>query len=176
MWCAEGTTFPGVLFVAPPDSGGEAGRRFPALRFRSVSHKKATVPGMSVRVDAGRFDHDFWHGCWSGVRTPYLLRVDDHLAGFAIISRGSRLAPAPEVHDLAEFFVVRRYRRQGVGTRAAAELFGLHRGTWEVRQRAGNAAARAFWRKAIGAYTNERFDEVVVADERWQGWVQRFVS
>ena len=80
------------------------------------------------------------------------------------------------MHDLAEFFVVRRYRRQGVGTRAAAAIFGLRRGRWEVRERTGNAAARAFWRKAIGAYTNGEFDEIVVADERWQGWVQRFVS
>ena len=126
--------------------------------------------------DAGRFDHDFWRECWSGERTPYLLRVDDHLAGFAIVARGSRLADDPAVHDLAEFFVVRRYRRQGVGTRAAAAIFGLRRGRWEVRERTGNAAARAFWRKAIGAYTNGEFDEIVVADERWHGWVQRFVS
>jgi predicted acetyltransferase len=131
---------------------------------------------LSELNDEGRFDHDFWRGCWGGERTPYLLRVDGHLAGFAIVARGSRLAVDPAVHDLAEFFVVRRYRRQGIGTRAAAELFGLRRGTWEVRQRADNAAARAFWRKAIGAYTNAGFDELIVADERWQGWVQRFVS
>jgi predicted acetyltransferase len=126
--------------------------------------------------DAGRFDHDFWRGCWSGERTPYLLRVDDHLAGFAIVDRGSRIANDPAVHDVAEFFVVRRYRRQGIGTRAAAELFRRRRGRWEVRERNGNAAARAFWRRAIGAYTNGEFDELVVADERWHGWVQRFVS
>jgi predicted acetyltransferase len=125
---------------------------------------------------SGRFDHDFWHDCWTGDRTPYLFRVDDRLAGFAIVARGSRLADDPAVHDLAEFFVVRRYRRQGVGTGAAAALFERRRGRWEVRQRTGNAAARAFWHKAIGAYTNGRFDELVVADDRWHGWVQRFVS
>jgi predicted acetyltransferase len=61
-------------------------------------------------------------------------------------------------------------------TRAAAALFGLRRGTWEVRERAGNAAAHAFWRSAIGVYTSGHFDELVVADERWHGWVQRFIS
>jgi predicted acetyltransferase len=55
-------------------------------------------------------------------------------------------------------------------------LFGLRRGTWEVREREGNTAAHAFWRHAIGAYTRGDFEERVVADERWRGWVQRFVS
>jgi hypothetical protein len=45
-----------------------------------------------------------------------------------------------------------------------------------VRERADNAGARTFWRKAIGAYTHGGFDEVTVADERWHGWVQRFTS
>jgi predicted acetyltransferase len=127
--------------------------------------------------EAGRFDHDFLRHCWGGGnQAPYLIRVADRLAGFAIVGRGSRLTGDPVVHDLSEFFIVRRYRRQGIGTRAAAELFGLRRGTWEVRERAGNVTAHAFWRGAIGAYSGGHFDELVVADERWHGWVQRFVS
>ena len=126
---------------------------------------------------AGRFDHDFLRDCWGGGnQTPYLIRVADRLAGFAIVGRGSRLTGDPVVHDLSEFFIVRRYRRQGMGTLAAAALFGLRRGTWEVRELAGNAAAQAFWRSAIGVYTSGHFDELVVADERWHGCVQRFVS
>lgn len=125
---------------------------------------------------AVRFEHDFWDGCWGGDRTPYLIRVAGCLAGFAIVARGSRISGDPAVHDVAEFFVVRRYRRQGIGTSAAAELFRTRTGTWEVRERAENAAARAFWRKAIGAYSGECFEEMSIADERWQGWVQRFVS
>jgi predicted acetyltransferase len=104
----------------------------------------------------------------------YLLRVDEHLAGFALVQRGSRLTGDPEVSDLAEFFVARRHRRRGVGARAAAELFDCFPGRWEVRQRAENTAATAFWRRAIGAYTGGRFDEEQVDSERWRGPVQRF--
>jgi len=132
---------------------------------------------LSELNEAGRFDHDFLRHCWGrGNQIPYLIRVADRLAGFAIVGRGSRLTGDPVVHDLSEFFIVRRYRRQGIGTCAAATLFGLRRGTWEVRERAGNAAAHAFWRSAIGVYTSGHFDELVVADERWHGWVQRFIS
>jgi hypothetical protein len=63
--------------------------------------------------EAGRFNHDFWRGCWSGGdRTPYLFRVADRLAGFAIIDRGSRITGDSGVHHVAEVFVVRRYRRE----------------------------------------------------------------
>jgi predicted acetyltransferase len=124
--------------------------------------------------DFGRFDHDFWRGCWHGSTTPYLLTVDARLAGFAIVAPGSRVGGDPNTHDLAEFFVVRRHRRRGVGTCAATELFARYPGKWEVRQRADNTAARDFWRKAIGAYTNGSFEEVCLEDERWRGWVQRF--
>jgi predicted acetyltransferase len=126
--------------------------------------------------DAGRFDHDFWQDFLAGSETAYLFRVDGHLAGFALVARGSRLSDHPEVHDVAEFFVVRRYRRHGIGARAAAELFRRHHGAWEVRERDVNPAARAFWLKAIGAFTNGAFEEEVADDVRWRGWVQRFVS
>ncbi len=124
----------------------------------------------------GRFDRDFWSGCWTGKRTPYLFRVDGQLAGFAIVARGSRLTDDPQVFDLAEFFVLRKYRRHGVGARVAVELFGRHRGRWEVRERANNLGARDFWRKVIATFTGGRFEEEHLADSRWTGWVQRFES
>jgi predicted acetyltransferase len=86
------------------------------------------------------------------------------------------LTDAANVHDVSEFFIVRRHRRQGIGTSAAAALFALRRGVWEVRERTGNTAARAFWRRAIGAYSSGHFEELAVEDDRWHGWVQRFVS
>jgi predicted acetyltransferase len=122
----------------------------------------------------GRYEHDFFSACDGERRIAYLLRVDGALAGFAIVARGSRLREDAGVWDMAEFFVVRRWRRQGVGARAAASLFARHPGRWEVRERAGNEAAREFWRAAIGSCTGGRFAEEEIADDRWRGWVQRF--
>jgi predicted acetyltransferase len=55
-----------------------------------------------------------------------------------------------EPHDIAEFFVMRKYRGGGVGAQAAASLFDRFPGRWTVRQQLTNPAATAFWRKAIG--------------------------
>jgi predicted acetyltransferase len=106
----------------------------------------------------------------------FLIGVDGRLAGFALVQEGSRLTNDEAVWDVAEFFVMRKYRRQGVGEHVARSLFDRFRGRWEVRQRIENHGATAFWRRAVGRYTDGRFEEVVWDDERWRGPVHRFVS
>jgi predicted acetyltransferase len=112
--------------------------------------------------------------CWTEPwRHPYFVRVDGQLAGFTILDERSRLTGDPEVADVAEFFVLRRYRRQGVGAEAAAHAFARYPRRWEVRQTMANVAATAFWRRTIASYA-DAYDEVVVDDERWRGPVQSF--
>jgi predicted acetyltransferase len=106
----------------------------------------------------------------------FVIRVDGALAGFALVVETSRLTGERGVRDVAEFFVLRRYRRHGVGDRAACALFDRFVGRWEVRQKRENVGAIAFWRRVTARYTNGRFDEVTLDDERWRGTVQRFIT
>jgi predicted acetyltransferase len=105
---------------------------------------------------------------------PFLLRVDDTLAGFALIAERSRLTGARGVFDMAEFFVLRRFRRQGVGIAAAFAAFDRFKGPWEVRQRVEATAATAFWQRAVGAYTGGRYEQAAWSAPEWTGPVQRF--
>lgn len=61
-------------------------------------------------------------------REPYFITVDGQLTGFTL-ARG-------DVHDgswnIAEFFVARRYRRQGVARESARRLFARHPGVWTL--------------------------------------------
>lgn len=101
----------------------------------------------------GRFSVDDLHGCWTNPRRhPYFIVADGRLSGFAIVDEGSAVRDDPGVIDMAEFFVMRRYRRRGVGRTAAHRLFEMHPGRWEVREMRGNAIAQAFWRRIIGEY------------------------
>jgi predicted acetyltransferase len=109
-------------------------------------------------------------------RHPLLLRVDGAIAGFVLVSEGSRLTGAPGVFDMAEFFVMRRYRRQGIGRAAAAAAFDRFKGPWEIRQRDENAAATAFWRNVVDRYTGGSYREVRWDDAAWVGPVQMFTS
>ena len=104
----------------------------------------------------------------------FLVRVDGKLAGFALVQRRSRLTGDEAVTDIAEFFVMHRYRRRGVGDHVARAMFDRFPGRWEVREKVNNPRAIAFWRRVIGRYTNGRFEEETRDDERWRGIVQRF--
>ena len=50
---------------------------------------------------------------------------------------------------MAEFFVMRKYRRGGIGNEAARTLFARFPGKWQVRQERANGAATLFWHTAI---------------------------
>lgn len=144
--------------------------------FQLYAYDFSEVLGGEVN-DVGRFEprsfERYWIDAW---RHPFLIRANGRLAGFALVHQQSRLTLDPTVYDMAEFFVLRKYRRQRVGERAAALLFARFRGPWEVRELAQNQAAIAFWRKAIRHYTGDRFDEVTWDNEKWRGPVQQFQS
>ena len=107
---------------------------------------------------------------------PFFIRVDGKLAGFAVHEGRSRLSGAIGINDVAELFVMRKYRRLGVGERVAVALFDQFTGPWEVRQVRANVAAVAFWRKVIHRYTRGTFEESTLDDETFRGTVQRFVA
>jgi predicted acetyltransferase len=92
-------------------------------------------------------------------RFPFLIRVGDDLAGFVLATRGSPLGAYPTDLDVAEFFVLRRHRRSGVGTAAAVRLWDEMPGHWIVRVADCNPAALPFWTTTIGAYTGGRFGQ-----------------
>ena len=125
-------------------------------------------------------DGIFFSGQTTGTYQPepwrhaFLLRVEGRLAGFVILDEKSRITGDPEVMDVAQFFVMRKYRKKGVGAAAATRAFDLFPRKWEVRQTSTNVAATAFWRATIARYTHGRFEEVVLDDERWRGPMQSF--
>ena len=109
-------------------------------------------------------------------RHPFLVRVDSQLAGFVLVNQHALTGPAEGAMTVAEFFVLRRYRRRGIGEQVAVRIFDMFPGHWEVRELAANVEAVAFWRKVVSRYTGGRFREVWLSDERWCGPVQVFQS
>jgi predicted acetyltransferase len=109
----------------------------------------------------GVFGYQYLDHYWTEPdRHPFFIRADGYLAGFALVRAGSP-------HDMAEFFVMRKYRRGGIGISAARMVFERFPGEWQVRQLAANAGGTAFWRTAIPV----PFDEEVCEGRP----VQRFV-
>lgn len=89
-------------------------------------------------------------------RHPFFILADGHIAGFALVN--SHCVRLQGGHSLAEFFVMKKYRRNGIGKKAAFILFDLFRGGWDVHHVKTNLPAERFWRKTIAEYTNGNFE------------------
>jgi len=117
-------------------------------------------------------DDDFWY---SKRNHFFVVRVDGELAGFAVIeSLGEENKVAD--YDVAEFFILRKFRRKGVGRRVAHTLFDKFGGSWQVRQLVDNLPAPIFWRKVISEYTSGNYEESLefIKEYGWEMVVQRF--
>ena len=114
----------------------------------------------------------YWQG---NGRIPLLIRADDHLAGFALVHQWSALE-LPLDHAVAEFFVLRKYRRARVGTRAALSIFRRYPGRWKVGVAWYNPPALAFWRSVTEQAAPGEVEEVAGDGKRWAGPVLRFAT
>ncbi|MNH77449.1 hypothetical protein D3C73_297450 [compost metagenome] len=95
---------------------------------------------------------------------PYLFRVGSCTAGFALVEalHGKRNADS----YMTEFFVLKKYRKLGVGKAAAIQLFEKYRGRWLISQLSSNIPAQMFWRTIIKEYTNDHYEEETRFDNR----------
>ena len=106
--------------------------------------------------DSGRFEITPGDEWWTrGDHFAFLIRSREKLAGFALVRAGSRVTGAPDVMDVAEFFVLRGMRGRGIGRSAAHALFLAFPGAWEVRVRRTNVAALGFWSRAAESYMDQ---------------------
>ncbi|WP_163852911.1 GNAT family N-acetyltransferase [Paenibacillus elgii] len=120
----------------------------------------------------GLFEYPFLDHYWTEEgRHPFLVHVDGKLAGFALIRE---LGSDERVYSVAEFFVMKKYRRHGVGREMAFDLFNRFPGQWEVAQMEENEPAQTFWRRIIDEYTKGSYQEMTRDD--WEGPVQTFRS
>ena len=124
----------------------------------------------------GRFDSTCLDVYWTQADYhPFLIQVDQRLCGFALVNRQSRLHHPFHGHSIADFLILRRYRRQGVGRTAAMLLFDRFPGAWEVSSGADNVPGHVFWRGVVDHYTGGHYAETWIQTANWRGPVESFV-
>lgn len=134
------------------------------------------IEGLEVEAD-GLFPNAGLEAYWSGAEHhPFLICQDQRIAGFALVNRTSRIRPNFTGHAIAGLFVLRRYRRMGIGRESAAQLFDRFPGMWEIATFGSNVPALSFWRSVADTYTGGRYNEVWHQDKRWRGSIQSFTA
>jgi predicted acetyltransferase len=114
---------------------------------------------------------DYWR---EEGRVPLLFRKAGLPVGFALLNRYAHSGLPVDV-SMAEFFVVRKHRREGLGRIAFDEILARHSGAWEVAVVRRNLAALDFWQRVLdGARTVTGFEARDHRDARWDGTIFRF--
>ena len=84
-------------------------------------HDLSEFTGDDVNAD-GQYDYRYLDHYWTEEgRHPFFIKVHGQFAGFALVRE---IGPAKQrVYSMAEFFVMRKYRGQGIAKQSAFELF-----------------------------------------------------
>lgn len=102
-----------------------------------------------VEADGRFYIHDehlarYWQDPqWSA----NLLLVDGCIAGFLLIE-GSEL-PGIDALELADLFILKRYRRKGIGRAIATQVLCSGEANWLVRFYDQDEVSQAFWRTVL---------------------------
>lgn len=107
----------------------------------------------------GRFEYDFLDRFW---QHAYLIHYHGELAGFALVIEQCPVTGLDPCWFMAEFFILRAYRRRGLGKAAASAILQQHPGLWHVAVIEHNLRAAAFWARSLAGYDTtsipSRFD------------------
>jgi len=103
-------------------------------------------------------------------RQAFLVKVNDMLAGFVLVNNYCMMKePGNETKTIAEFFIMRKWRRQGVGKEIAFKTFDIHKGNWKIKQEKENIGAQRLWEHVINEYTAGNFKKVESVGDDWDG-------
>lgn len=102
-----------------------------------------------VEVDGRFYIHDehlarYWQEPqWSA----NLILVDGYIAGFLLVERSELVGL--DAQELADLFILKRYRRKGIGQALATQVLMSGEGDWLVRFYDQDETSQAFWRSVL---------------------------
>lgn len=100
---------------------------------------------------------------WNGQNPdPYIIRVGGNIAGFVMVKK--KEFSGVDYESIAEFFILKKYRKSGIGKEVAQMVFRQFSGKWYVDVIQSNHPACSFWEKVIddfsaGKYTKSKDEE-----------------
>lgn len=112
----------------------------------------------------GLFDYKYLDHYWTEEgRHPFLVMKSGKLAGFVLVRDITETIGKTQRFSLAEFFILRKYRGQGIGKEVAHKMFDMFKGNWSVSWLEKNLPAKRFWTKVISEYSRGNYLETTYA-------------
>lgn len=109
---------------------------------------------------------DYWN---KPEHFPYLIMVDDEVAGFSLVRK---FPDNSGEFDMGQFFVLRKYKRKGIGEMAFKLTVQNHPGKWLTRVLPNNLGAKKFWGKAIDKVS---IGNILITNELYKNNLMEFM-
>lgn len=116
--------------------------------YQYYSYESSDWEQEDVEADGRFYIHEphlqrYWQEAGWSAR---LILADGFIAGFLLVERSE--LPGIEAQEFADLFILKKYRRLGIGRRLAQQVLGSG-GSWLVRFYAQDELAAAFWRSVL---------------------------
>lgn len=112
----------------------------------------------------GLYGYDFLDNYWTeDNRFPFFIKIEDKLAGFVMVNDYPELKLETD-YSISEFFVMYKYRRQGIGKYAVKYILDRFSGKWQLKFHPKNEVSQSFWINTIDEYTNGKYK--IIKDAR----------
>lgn len=86
-----------------------------------------------------------------------IIKVRNEIAGFVLIEK----TLANNATRIAQFFILSKFQRQGIGRKVVHQLLKNTPGKWSLAVLTENTRALSFWRKVISDFTRDTFKEEI---------------
>jgi predicted acetyltransferase len=114
---------------------------------------------------SGLYGYSYLDNYWTEKnRFPFFIKVDGNLAGFMMINDYQEIKKDTD-YSMAEFFVMYKYRKMGVGKYAADYAFNKFKGRWQLMRHPKNITSVYFWNSVISGYTKGNFELIEACPE-----------
>lgn len=122
-------------------------------------------PDQEFNQENGLFEFDEfeWFFEKNGL-SPYFIIFDNNIVGFILIQSDPFTNPDRYDYLVNSFFILKKFRRRGLGKQAAHQLFQQLPGRYVIGQLSNNDPAIAFWR-SVYHYLHVEFEEREELDE-----------
>lgn len=98
----------------------------------------------------------------------YLIKTDDEIAGFIFVKE---IEESKKYNFLAHFFILRKFRRRGIGQKAAELVLMKFPGEWKLYQLKNNLPAQKFWDRVIHHVSRGKINTKFENGRRYQSFI-----
>lgn len=95
---------------------------------------------------------------------PFFIYFHDEVVGFILLNSGN-FVPKDIDYSVHEFFILKSFRKKGIGSAAVRKLMDIYKGKYKIVQLAGNKPAINFWKSFYRKQGIEYSESIEVIDD-----------